>query len=409
MARYLKKTWPPQTAGSAPRSQRQPCQYEPYLPDPLANRTFRFDGSVAADIADAESAIARLDTRAGALADSEALARILLRAESVASSRIEGLAIGPRRLLRAEAAAEMNIPVDDVNAEDVLGNIRAMRAAIDLAAGDAPMSSDHILEIHRLLLERTRMASYAGRVRTEQNWIGGSNYNPCSASFVPPPADRVMALLDDLCAFCNSDDLPAVAQAAIAHAQFETIHPFVDGNGRTGRALIYLVLRRRGLALNTLPPISLVLASRPRDYLGGLAAFRHIGAPSGAGAIRGVNEWVATFASACLVAVDHAAQFEVRCTEIEARWRGRLGKVRTSSTVDLLLRSLPGMPIVSVNSVAAALGRSKPQINGAIARLEEAGVLTQVTVGRRNRAFEAREIIDAITNLERQLTTGEML
>jgi Fic family protein len=95
--------------------------------------------------------------------------------------------------------------------------------------------------------------------------------------YVPPPPETVAELIEDLCAFANTDDLPAVAQAAITHAQFETIHPFVDGNGRTGRAIIHLVLRRRGLALRVLPPVSLVLATLTKDYVGGLTASRYLG------------------------------------------------------------------------------------------------------------------------------------
>ena len=108
--------------------------------------------------------------------------------------------------------------------------------------------------MHERLLAGTRLERYAGRLRAVQNWIGGSSFNPCSAAFVPPPPEHVRALMADLCEFCNQDTLPAVAQAAMAHAQFETIHPFVDGNGRTGRALIHVILRRRGLAPRLVPP-----------------------------------------------------------------------------------------------------------------------------------------------------------
>jgi hypothetical protein len=125
-----------------------------------------------------------------------------------------------------------------------------------------------------------------------QNWIGGSSFNPCSAAFVPPPPDHVAGLIEDLCAFANDDSLPAVAQAAIAHAQFETIHPFVDGNGRTGRALIHVILRRRGLASRILPPVSLVLATlveglRRRPHRHPLPRECGLGA-----AHEGINRWV---------------------------------------------------------------------------------------------------------------------
>lgn len=405
MGSYIRKRWIAEATSGIPRSERRACEYDAYMPDPLAARQFLLRGDVAADIAEAEAAIARLDSRASTLTDTEALARILLRAESVASSRIEGLEIGPRRLLRADAARQMGVSPGDIGAEEVLGNIDAMRAALEIGASGKPLTRDLLLEIHRRLLEGTHLAPYAGRMREVQNWIGGNDHNPCAATYVPPPPEIVGDLLDDLCAFCNSDMLPAVAQAAIAHAQFETIHPFADGNGRTGRALIYLILSRRGLASRVLPPVSLVLATRVRDYIGGLEAFRYVGDAAGHDAQVGLNAWIATFAAACVRAVDDATAFEERCALIEAGWRERLGRVRANSSIDLLVRMLPGTPIVNVKSTAVLLGRSRPQVNDAIARLVEAGILTQVTVGRRNRAFEARAVIDAFADLERQLAS----
>jgi len=411
MARYVRQRWISDGASGIPRVERRSCEYDAYLPDPLGERTFRLDGAVAADVADAEAAIARLDANAGALTDTEALARILLRAESMASSRIEGLEIGPRRLMRADAAREMGEEPGDVNAEEILGNIDAMRAALDVAEGDQPFTVDALLQIHARLLENTRLREHAGRIRDVQNWIGGNIYNPCAATYVPPPPAEVRELLEDLCAFCDSDMLPAVVQAAVAHAQFETVHPFADGNGRTGRALVHLILRRRGLSTHVQPPVSLILATRAQDYIRGLTVFRHDGDAGGTTAHEGLNTWVSTFAAACVRAVEDAVEFESRCHEIEQRWRSRLGRVRAGSSADLLLRLLPGTPVLSVKSAMTALGRSKPQVNDAVARLTEAAILKQVTVGRRNRAFEAIEIIDEFTSLERQLasTSGDTL
>jgi Fic family protein len=198
-----------------------------------------------------------------------------------------------------------------------------------------------------------------------------------------------------------------VAQAALAHAQFETIHPFADGNGRTGRGLIHLVLRRRGLATRVLPPISLVLATWANDYVGGLSATRYRGPASGKEAHEGLNLWIGRFAGACVRAVEDAASFEQRVQEIQARWRAQLGFVRSGSAADLLIRSLPGAPVMTVGGAVELIGRSFPQTNEAVIRLTEAGVLSQVSVGKRNRAFEAKEIIDAFTDLERQLASPD--
>ncbi|HEX4188821.1 MAG TPA: Fic family protein [Solirubrobacteraceae bacterium] len=366
---------------------------------------FALEGEVAADVADAEAAISRLNAQASALVDTEALARILLRAESVASSRIEGLEIGARRLLRAEAVRSMREPSPDVTATEVLGNIDAMLHGLDRVGPGEEITVGLLLEIHRRLLAGTRLEEHGGRFRTVQNWIGGSDYNPCSADFVPPPPELVEPLMGDLVAFCNGEDLPAVAQAAIAHAQFETIHPFVDGNGRTGRAIIHLVLRRRGLAVRVLPPVSLVLATLARDYVGGLTATRYVGSPDSAEAATGMNRWIATFAAACTRSVEDATDFERRASELEAGWRERLGRVRGNSATDLLLHRLAGAPVLTVESAASLIGRTYNPANEAIQRLVQAGILEQITIGRRNRAYEAPEIIDAFNDLERQLAS----
>ena len=405
MAKVIRRHWVSDAGTGLARRDRLSCDYQAYLPDTLADRPVVLSSQTAADVADAERAIAVLDSEAATLADTEALARILLRAESVASSRIEGLEVGARRLLRAEAAIELGAETSDVTAAEVLGNIDAMAAAVKSINPGEPITLNLLLDFHQRLLAGTRLDAHAGAIREEQNWIGGSSYNPCSAAFVPPPPEYVPGLLDDLCQFCNSDDIPAVAQAAIAHAQFETIHPFVDGNGRTGRALIHIVLRRRGLATRVLPPVSLVLATWADDYVLGLGATRYRGPASSAAARDGTDLWVGRFAAACRRAVADAASFEERAQQLQESWRERLGSVRANSATDVLLRRLPGAPIVTVTSAAGLIDRSFTAANDAIARVTGAGILRQITVGRRNRAFEAPEVIEAFTALERQLAS----
>jgi len=404
VSRVIRRRWTSDLAAPS-RRDRQPCEYEAYVPDLLVGRRISLDGEVAADVADAEAAITRLNLEATVLVDTEALARLLLRAESVASSRIEGLEVGPRRLLRAEVARELGEEPSDVTAIEVLGNIDAMASTVQsLGAGD-PITVERILDFHRRLLVGTRLDEYADRTRTKQNWIGGRDYNPCSAEYVPPPPELVDNLLADLCAFCNDDSLPAVVQAALAHAQFETIHPFADGNGRTGRALIHLILRRRGLAQRVLLPVSLILATWARDYVEGLTATRYRGPATSKQARDGINLWVGWFAGACRRAVDDALSFEARAQEINTQWRRQLGTIRAKSATDLLLSALIGAPVLTVNSAAALIGRSFPQTNVAIQRLAEAGILAQVNVGRRNRAFEAADVIGGFMDLERQLAS----
>ena len=406
MASLQERRWSGDIVGLS-RRDRRPCTYSVYMPDRLHGRQFSLDGDVAAEVTQAETALARLDATGNALANSEALARLLLRAESVASSRIEGLEVGGRRLLRADAAQRLGMEPRDVTAREILGNIDAMAWAVDSVVPGEDITVEALLEPHRRLLAGTRLEDHGGSVRTVQNWIGGSDYNPCSASFVPPPPEDVPYLLDDLISFCNDDSLPALAQAAVAHAQFETIHPFVDGNGRAGRALIHMVLRHRGLGLRILPPVSLILSTWAQDYIDGLSGTRYVGPSNSPEAHEGISRWISLFAEACNRSVEDARHFEDQVRDLQSVWRGRVGRIRRNSAVSLLIEALPAAPVLSTSTAAELVGRSFQAAGLAIDRLVEAGVLVQVSIGRRNRAFEAYELVDAFTVFERRLASPE--
>lgn len=387
------------------RSDRQPCKYQVYIPDNLLGRQFLLDGPVAADVADAEAAIARFNTEASALVNTEALARILLRAESVASSRIEGLVMGARRILKAEVDQGTEGLHVEISAKEVLANINAMNYAIaSIEKGDL-ITLDQILEINRELLASTTLSRVGGKLREQQNWIGGNDFNPCSADFVPPNWELVTPLMADLVEFCNSDDLPAVAQAAIAHAQFETIHPFLDGNGRTGRVLIQMILRRRGLAERVIPPVSLVLATWAQDYVEGLMGTRYVGESDSASAHAVFNLWVGRFAAACQRAVSDSLEFETKVGTIEQRWRSKLGTVRKGSSLDTLSKGLVGMPILTVATAMNLTRTTHKQTSEAISVLVEAEILKSMSTRMRNRVYEAPEIIAAFAELERQIAS----
>jgi Fic family protein len=230
-------------------------------------------------------------------------------------------------------------------------------------------------------------------VRTVQNWIGGHSDGPRDAEFVPPPPDQVAGLLDDLCEFAEREDLPAIVQAAIVHAQFETIHPFADGNGRVGRCLIHVVLRRRRLAHRYVPPISLVLGGNARAYIAGLTDYR-----SG-----GVGRWCGLFAAAMRTAAAEARRFAGEIQHLQRRWVERAGHPRSDSAAAKLIPRLPAQPIVDVKTAEQLCNCSNQAARLAVLQLEKAGVLRQVTLGRRNRAWEAAELFDLLNQLEREL------
>ena len=164
----------------------------------------------------------------------------------------------------------------DPTAEEVLGsNIGELTRAVDVVTAADKVTMDGLVELHRHVLARTHAAEHAGRFREIQNWLGGNAFNPCSADSIPPPPDRIEGLVEDLCAFANDEALPAIAHAAIVHAQLQTIHPFFDGNGRTCRLLTHVVLRRRGIAAHMLPALRPVLVDGWHAYVAELMAVRY--------------------------------------------------------------------------------------------------------------------------------------
>jgi len=405
LAHTVSALWVGSRVPGVPRAERRSCRYQAYIPDPLEHHEIVLPADVAADVSDAERAIQRLNAGGPVLTSLEALARLLLRAEAVASSRIEGLEVSERRLMRAEIARAIGAPVSDNTAEAVLGNIEAMALAVDELATREVLTIEDVLAVHRALMSHTDQRDSGGEVRTTQNWIGGNDYNPCAAAFVPPPAEHVGPLLDDLVAFMNTDRYPPLVQGAIVHAQFETIHPFADGNGRTGRALIHIVLRRRGLAPRYVPPISLVLATRSRDYIQGLTAYRYSGAPEGAQAQAGMAEWNRIFAAAAARAAADAERFGEQIDALVGTWREQARPIRANSAADLLLRALPSAPVITVETAAKLVGRSVQAANHAVEHLTNAGVLLPTRNVRRNRVFEAAGLLDALVSFERALAS----
>lgn len=390
MPKLVRQRWEADFGAFGGRKAKRGFSYDAYVPDELADLEFSLTADVAQAVAEAELLLTEVNRKGPALRALEALARQLLRAESVASSRIEGLELSHRRLARAAFAEDES----DITAQSVLANIRAMELAVATAAATKRFGVPAILKVHKALFSAFG-DRHAGKVRTEQNWVGGAASSPQNAEFVPPPPELVTGLLEDLAAFLDRDDLPPVMQAAIAHAQFETIHPFADGNGRVGRCLIHVVLTRRGVTPNVVPPVSLVLATDARAYVGGLTDFR-------AGR---VNEWVGLFAAAARTAAMEASRFAAQLSAQEEQWRAAVGPLRPNAAASVLLRLLPGVPIIDVQTAQELVGCSNQAARLALAQLERAGVISQLTVGRRNRAWEAGAVFELLNTFERHLAT----
>lgn len=232
-------------------------------------------------------------------------------------------------------------------------------------------------------------------IRTGQNWIGGHDFNPIGAAYVRPPPERVPPLLEDLCIFINRDDLASVAVAAIVHAQFETIRPFADGNGRTGRALVYAVLRRRGEIINYLPPISLILASQPKSYIDALTAYRQ----------GDVSKWVEQFADATARACAAAEQLADAIAKRQADWLQTLGQPRRDAAVRQLVSTLPEQPVIDVAAAQRLTGKSHVTIGKALRQLEDAGIIVRLNERKWGRVWECDELLGLVDTFEAERTS----
>ncbi|WP_228821474.1 Fic family protein [Nocardia cyriacigeorgica] len=326
----------------------------------------------AADEASIE--IARFDAESGArLAPFGA---ILLRSESTSSSRIENLTSGAKAIALAELGA-----TDQRNAVEIVGNVHAMQTAIELSGH---LDETLVLAMHSALMSAVDSESI-GQWRTEQVWIGGDSYGPHGASFIPPHHDHVPTAMADLMSFIRRNDIPILAQAAIAHAHFETIHPFTDGNGRTGRALIHSMLRAKELTPNVTVPIAAGLLTDVNAYFSALTAYR-AGDPA---------PIVTAVAEASFAAIINARQLMSEITDIRQSWAERI-RARPQAmawrVADLALR----IPVFDAETAARELGLTASNAARAISPLAEAGILTEFTGMRRNRMWQAREILEAL-------------
>ena len=323
---------------------------------------------------EASAEIVRFDVELGG--DIAPFSSILLRSESAASSQIEKLTASAKAI----ALAELGDP-SKRNAGQIVANTRAMEAAIALADR---LDDDAIIEMHRVLLSGAH-PEWVGHWRRQQVWIRGSDHGPHGAMFVPPHQDRVPDAMTDLVAFMRRNDLPVFAQAAVAHAQFETIHPFPDGNGRTGRSLIHALLRGKGLTRHVTIPVSAGLLTDTDRYFDALTAYR-AGQP---GAI------VERLATATFAAINNGRELVRDLDDLGRRWTDLI-EARRDAAVWRIVELLTRQPVIDSPRMQAQLGLSAPAVNAAIEHLATLGILRKVSGNHRNRKWAALEVLSAL-------------
>lgn len=382
MGRFEELSWKPDFRQSG-RSRGQARRYKAFIPDKVGAVQPLLASQTMALCERAGAAVRELNSDPTGLISLESLGRQLLRSEALASSQIEGLSVPHRRL----AEAELDGHQSPHRALEIVATIRALERAMEIGAQGGDLTVDAILDIHRELAVAPPLDRIAGQIREEPSWIGGGS--PPNAEYVGPPHRLVRPLLDDLCEFMNRDDISPLPQAAIAHAQFELIHPFGDGNGRAGRCLIHVLLRR-GIAVHYVPPISLVFGADKDSYIAGLQRFR-------AGK---TDEWVLQFARAVEIAATRAREFSNDVASLQASWRELVKPVRSDAAVMPLIDLLPKFPVLTAAVAEREIGRSRPATINALARLAEVGALTRHRNQRKGDSWEAQGLFHLLNRFE---------
>ncbi|MGO4301453.1 Fic family protein [Leifsonia sp. RAF41] len=374
-------------SGRGTRADRTLASVDATVPPFIANLDLPSDPGAQVAQERAVRALAELDadSRPGA----GAISAFLIRTESIASSKIEHIEASTEDFARALAGGRAN-----ASATSMVSAAQAITRMTD-DAGTGTITKESLLAAHRALMaDDPADGPYAGRIRDMQNWIGGSDFSPIDAVHVPPVPERIDALLEDLLRYANRDDVPVIAQAAIAHAQFESIHPFTDGNGRIGRALIGAIYRRRGLTATSTPPVASALAADRARYFGLLTQYR-----------RGqAAPIVAELARATQIASEESLVSVRAIQHLPSEWWEQVAP-RAGSAVAALLDGLSHHPVFDADSAEDRIRRPPSTVYDALDRLEKAGIIHAITNRTRNKVWAVTAIIDELSALDRRIAS----
>lgn len=395
------------------RANRRGGSYWYYLPDRLTTLQVSISPQLSEEIAAVERRVLAL-AQADGITELEDLSRFLLRSEAIASSQIEGIVPAAKQVALAEIGEAEDIRGISDAAKLVARNMTVVREASDRLARSQGVAITDLEQLQRALLGADHPAV---GIRTVQNWVGTSNYHPIGAEYVPPAPRLVPDLLEDLLSYLNGATHGPLVQAALVHAQFESIHPFVDGNGRVGRALIHTVLTRRGLTSSRLLPVSLVLATFREQYVAALNDLRFEGSPEAPENARRIAEWIRIFSRAVDEAVTQAEDLRAQLLLLAEQWRGQLEAFRAANNYTRALRSdsgvarilgrLAGTPVLTVKTASQIYGLSVQNASEALTQLADAGIFSTRSIARGTTAFIANEVLDLVTLSERKLASTQ--
>jgi Fic family protein len=344
------------------------------------------DGDLGLLLSRADQALGAINTIATILPNPELLVAMFIQKEALLSSQIEGTQSSLVDVLGAEEDHE---PTSDVG--EVVNYINAMRYGLDrIHEDDFPMSLRLLREIHNILMQQVRGGKAPltpGEFRITQNWIGGSNLN--NARYVPPPPYEMLAGLDNLEKYLHGEEeTPVLIRCALIHYQFETIHPFNDGNGRLGRLLITFFLVWQGVMDEPMLYLSAYLKTHQQEYYDRLQQVRTSG---------NFEAWVHFFLEGVVTVSDQVVKTTKAIQRLERIDTDRILEGNSGHSGVLLLRYLMEQPVVRVKDVEEKLNISYSKANNLLSEMETLGIMKQITEGRRNRKFIYREYVDILS------------
>lgn len=352
----------------------------PLPPDPPIDWT----PSLRSKFDQALLALGRLDSVSTLLPDTSLFLYMYVRKEAVLSSMIEGTQSSISDLLLFELDQEPGVPLDDVS--EVSRYVSALHHGLRLLDEGLPLSLRLIREVHGVLLAKGRgSVQTPGEFRRSQNWIGGTR--PGNASFVPPPADEVQECMNQLELFLHDvpEPTPPLLKAALAHVQFETIHPFLDGNGRLGRLLITLLLCEQGALREPMLYLSLYFKTHRQRYYELLNSVRLTG---------DWESWLDFFAEAVTFTSNQAVQTAQQLHDLSKQDRTRIGDLgRAARSALQVHRALMERPVATSNSLVAKTGLTPASVNNALGHLVRLGIVRELTEKKRNRLFSYSDYI----------------
>lgn len=358
---------------------RQKEGYQAFIPKELPpDPPVVLDANLQCLLSDADRAIARLDGMAIILPNVDLFVAMFMKKEALISSQIEGTQASLKGVLEFEAKVPSNENINDIR--EVLNYLKAMDHGLKQLK-NGPMSFDLIKEIHRILIEGTRGSRlHPGEFRTEQNYIGRKGGTIFDADYIPPPPGHVEGLMKNLADFMNRrDDLPPLVKIALIHSQFETIHPFLDGNGRMGRLLVTFYLCGNGILSRPLLYLSLYINRHKQDYMALLNGTRREGDH---------ESWIRFFLEGVIAVSKEAGNAAKEIITLkETLLEMLISHDVAGANAVKLTNTLFNRPIVSIPGVAETLGVSKPSALKLVSKFEEMGILTEITGKQRFKKY----------------------